>query len=93
MSQNDKLHVVVHYVAAGEPFKEHVDGNETVGQLKQRVLVAFGLTEGQATGGSIATYTLYNDKTPLEDPNQTLSSLAGDKKVLQIKLTQQLTQG
>jgi len=92
-TEKERLQVVVHYVAAGEPFKDHVDPNETVGQLKIRVLAAFGLTEGQNPEGNMATYTLYHDKTPLENMSLTLGSLAGDKKVLQLKLSQQITQG
>lgn len=91
--ENEKLQVVVHYVAAGKPFKEDVDRNETVGQLKTQVLTAFGLTEGQGADGNVTTYTLYHDKTPLENLNQTLGEIAGDKKVLQLKLVQQITQG
>ncbi len=93
MSHGQKLQVVVHYMAAGEPFKDEVDPNETVGQLKSRALTAFGLTEGQNPTGNVATYTLYHDKTPLENMSQTLGSIAGDKKVLQLKLSQQITQG
>ncbi len=93
MNHGQKLQVVVHYMAAGEPFKDDVDPNETVGQLKARVLAAFGLTEGQNPAGSVATYTLYHDKMPLENMSQTLGSIAGDKKVLQLKLSQQITQG
>ncbi len=93
MKEKEKLHVVVHYMAAGEPFKDEVDPNETVGQLKSRVLAAFGLTEGQNPADNVATYTLYHDKTPLENMSQTLGSIAGDKKILQLKLSQQITQG
>ncbi|MCI0464149.1 MAG: hypothetical protein L0Z62_45020 [Gemmataceae bacterium] len=88
-----KLQVVVHYMAAEHPFKEDVTPDETVGQLKQRVLTAFGLSEGQTPDGNIVTYTLYHGKTPLENPSQTLGELAGHQHVLQLKLVQQITQG
>jgi hypothetical protein len=88
-----KLQVVVHYMAAEHPFKEDAAPNETVGQLKKKVLVAFGLTEGQAADGNIVTYTLYHDKKPLDDLSQTLGELAGHHHVLQLKLGQQITQG
>lgn len=92
--KNDGLHVVVHYAAASMPFKDNeADHNETVGQLKSRVLKVFGLSEGQTPEGNTATYTLYHDKIPLENLNQTLGAVAGDKKVLQLNLSQQLTQG
>ncbi len=88
-----KLKVVVHYIAAEEPFRDDADRSETVGQLKSRVLEAFGLTEGSTPEGNVVTYALYHDRTPLENPGQTLGELAGDQKVLQLKLTQQITQG
>lgn len=90
---HDKLHVVVHYPAAEEPFKDEAERTETVGQLKVRVLSAFGLVEGQLPDGNIAAYTLYDHKTPLENLNQTLGEIAGEQKVLQLKLSQQITQG
>lgn len=93
MHPDNKLHVVVHYPAAEEPFKDGAERSETVGQLKVRALKAFGLTEGQLPDGNIAAYTLYHHKTPLENLNQTLGEIAGEQKVLQLKLSQQITQG
>lgn len=93
MSVITDLQVIVHYPAAEEPFKDDADRNETIGQFKPRVLKAFGLVEGQTPDGNITTYTLYDHKTPLENPNQTLGDLAGHQKVLQLKLSQQITQG
>lgn len=88
------LHVVVHFMAATAPFKDDsANPGETVAQLKVRVLNAFGLTEGGTSDGNTVNYTLYHDKTPLENPNQTLGELAGDKKVLQFKLDRQIVQG
>jgi len=94
MNETSRLQVVVHFPRAEKPFKdESVDRAETIGQFKARVLTAFGLTEGQTPEGNIAVYTLYEHKTPLENPNQTLGEVAGDKHVLQLKLSQQITQG
>lgn len=88
------LRVMVHYPAAAQPFKdEDTDPNETVGELKSRVLSAFGLAEGATSDGNQVSYTLYRHKTPLENPVQTLGELADDKRVLQLKLAQQITQG
>jgi phenylacetate-coenzyme A ligase PaaK-like adenylate-forming protein len=88
------LLVVVHYIAAGEPFKDpDASRTETVGALKQRVLDAFGLTEGQTPDGNTTTYTLHQSKTELTDPNQQLGELAGDKHELQLKLGQRVIQG
>jgi hypothetical protein len=83
-----KLRVVVHYPAAAKPFHGEAEREETVGQLKSRVLAAFGLSEGNGT-----SYTLYNHKTPLDNPGQTLGEIAGDMPELQLKLSQQITQG
>lgn len=89
-----KLHVVVHYVAAGEPFKDKdADPAETVGQLKSRVLAAFGLTEGATPDGNTTTYTLYYERQPLENMNQTLGEIAGHQDTLQLRLVQQIVQG
>lgn len=88
-----QLRVLVHYVAAEEPFKDDADTDETVGHLKSRVLAAFGLSEGQTPDRNIVTYTLYHQKTPLENLNQTLGELAGHQHILQLKLVQQITQG
>lgn len=91
---DEKLKVTVHYMAAEEPFKDdEVDRTETVEHFKGRVLSAFGLTEGQTPEGNTVTYTLYDKKTPLENPNQTLGEIAGGEKHLQFKLSQQLVQG
>ena len=88
------LHVVVHYPPAAEPFKDKDAARaETLGQLKARVLSAFVLTEGSLPDGSVATYTLYNKKTPLENTSETLGAIAGDDHELQLKLAQQITQG
>lgn len=88
------VRLTVHYPAAAKPFKDDsASRNETVGELKVRVLSAFGLVEGTTPEGNIVTYPLYYDKAPLEDPGVRLGDLAGDKKVLQFKLAQQITQG
>ena len=88
------LKVTVHYPPAEEPFKDDdADPSETVGQLKARVLLAFGLEEGQTPDGSTIVYPLYDKKQQLENPAQTLGELSGNQKVLQLKLSQQITQG
>jgi hypothetical protein len=57
------------------------------------VLVAFDLAEGQNEEGNTVTYTLYHEKTPLENLNQTLGEVAGHHHELTLKLGQQITQG
>lgn len=91
---NTTLHVTVHYIAATKPYQdEHADRNETVGQLKSKVLTVFGLTEGSQPDGAVHTYTLYFQKQPLENLNQTLAEIAGHAHALALRLNQQITQG
>jgi hypothetical protein len=88
-----KLLVIVHYVAAEHPFREHAHHDETVGELKKRVLHAFGLTEGQDASGDTVTYTLFHDKKPLENPHEKLTEVAHHHHELKLNLVQQITQG
>lgn len=89
----DSLRVVVVYPAAKEPYREdNARRTETVGILKSRVLTAFDLTEGQHDGQTF-TYTLYHQKRPLEDLSETLGQVAGQENRLELKLSQQITQG
>ncbi len=88
------LEVKVTFSAAKKPFEqENASRTETVGTLKKAVLDAFGLTEGQSADGKTFTYTLFHGKTPLENLSQTLGEIAGDKHELELKLSQQVTQG
>ncbi len=88
------LRVVVTYPAAKKPFEQdHARRDETVGTLKSAALAAFGLTEGQGADGKTFTYTLFFEKRPLEDLNETLGKIAGSRDTLELKLSQQVTQG
>lgn len=88
------VRLVLHYVAAEKPFHDRsADPAETVGHLKERVLRAFGLAEGPTGDGNQVVYALYEQRKPLEDPNQSLGELAGQDCMLQLKLVQQLIQG
>lgn len=88
------VRVTVHYVAAERPFQDHhADPDETVGHLKERVLHAFGLAEGPTGDGNQVTYSLFEQRKPLEDMGQSLGDLAGRDCGLQLKLVQQLIQG
>ena len=94
MEVKTKFRVMVHYPAAEEPFKDDAaNPDETVGELKARVLAAFGLSEGSTPDGNSTTYTLYHHKTALENPTQKLGEIAGDQPVLQLQLVQQIVQG
>lgn len=88
------LKVIVTYPAAKEPFEQdQTSRNETVGTLKAAVLKAFGLTEGASADGNTYTYTLYFEKRPLENLNETLGQVAGERETVHLKLSQQVTQG
>jgi len=88
------LKVIVHYAAAKKPYQqEHASRSETVGTLKTNVLNAFGLKEGQHSDGNTYTYTLFHHKTPLENLTETLGQVAGEEHTLELKLSQQVTQG
>lgn len=88
------LKVIVHYAAAKKPYEQdHASRHETVGTLKTNVLRAFGLTEGQHADGNTYTYTLYHHKTSLDNLSETLGQVAGDEHTLELKLSQQVTQG
>ena len=92
--ERNRLHVIVHFVSAARPFHdEHADPHETLGHLKSRVLASFNLVEGPQPNGAIATYTIYHNKTLLENMSETLGAIEGGHKELQLKLCQQLTQG
>lgn len=94
MTVETRLDVVVHFAAAKQPYRVP-DANraETIGVFKQQVLNAFGLIEGPTPEGTSVMYTLYHDKAPLENPNQTLGDVAGQHPELQLKLSQEVTQG
>ena len=93
MSEQKVLKVIVSYPAAKGPYKQDpASSSETLAALKALVLAAFGLTEGQVDG-STYTYTLYHDKTPLENLRQTLGQLIGNAATMTLKLSQQVTQG
>lgn len=89
----DTLEVTVNFPAAAKPYHEVLPRSQTVGQLKSAVLTAFGLTEGSTPDGGSVLYTLYFKKNPLENPSQTLGELAGTGRGLELKLSQQITQG
>ncbi|MGH9921101.1 MAG: hypothetical protein ACRD6W_19805 [Nitrososphaerales archaeon] len=91
--EHEKLHITVHYAAAEKPYKEDAPRSQTVGELKALVLKAFGLTEGPGPGGTNVVYTLYHEKTALENLAETLGKIAQDRDRLELKLVQQITQG
>ncbi|PAY07389.1 MULTISPECIES: hypothetical protein [Bradyrhizobium] len=94
MEQESKLEIVVAYPAARDDLKQTgVSREETLAQLKARVLIAFELTEGTGPDGTVTTYVFYHEKTKLEDLNRTLGQIAGREDILRLKLAQQVVYG
>jgi len=92
----EKFMVMVRYVAAVKPFKDDdASRDETLQSLKNRVLEAFGLKDGeQRPDGTLIHYQLYHGAQPLGDRmNSTLGQIAGEHKVLQLNLSQEVQQG
>jgi hypothetical protein len=88
MKPEHELDVEVKYSAATRPYKqEDVPRTETVGDLLAAVLQAFGLTPGQTL------YTLRYEGKVLENMQETLGHLAGNKHHLLFMLGQQLVAG
>ena len=86
--------VTVTYVAAPKPFdQEDVARSESLGTVKHEALQFFHLTEGTSPDGTATTYTLYHDKKPLENLNETLGDVAGHADALHLKLVQEIKQG
>lgn len=88
-----EISLTVRYAATAKPFRDNNAAvDETVAQLKRRVLRAFGLN----ANGDV-TYSLFHGRTMLEDESITLGQLEagqGDAdRELQLKLAQQITQG
>jgi hypothetical protein len=82
------LKVAVHYAAAKEPYKEEAEPSETVGQLKEHALKAFGLVETPPKA-----YKLFYEGRELNNMNETLGQLAGEKTHLSFDLEEVLIQG
>ena len=94
MEKENTLDIVVAYPAARDDLKQtDVGRQETLAQLKTRVLIAFELTEGKSPDGSVTSYIFYHEKQKLEDLNRTLGQIAGPEKVLRLKLAQQIVYG
>ena len=87
------IEVTVRYPAVTHPFVDpKADPADSLGHLKARVLLAFGLEETHGPGGS-TLYFLYHGDQKLENLNQTLAEIAGSHHELKLKLVQQIVQG
>ncbi len=89
----NNLVVKVRYIAARKLFIDHeANRQETLSELKPRVLGFFGLVEGNTDGGA-KTYRFVLDGFELTDLNATLGSLAEGKYEIDFILNEQFVQG
>jgi hypothetical protein len=89
-----EIKLTVRYSAAARPFKDNNAAiDETVADLKRRVLRAFGLSDG----GDPTVYRLFHDRTMLDNEAITLGEIEGGEgdadRELVLRLAQQVTQG
>jgi hypothetical protein len=89
MNQNRKLDLVVTYARSGDELRDnHAERSETLASLKVRVLVAFGLKEGDEHG-KLTTYTLFHDHNELKNLDRTLGEVAGEVELLRLELARE----
>ncbi|MBI3894357.1 MAG: hypothetical protein HY313_00350 [Acidobacteria bacterium] len=89
----DLINVQVRYPAAPRPFIDpKAQAAETLGQLKSRVLAAFEVAETQGPEQQVLFF-FYHENERLDDLTRTLGQIAGEDRVLKLKLVQQIVQG
>lgn len=88
-----RVEVIAHFVAAGAPYRHPFDISTTVGEVKAAALAFFGLSEGTQPDGSSVTYKLFYQRQELTNMSQKIGDLVGEHRVMELKLTQQITQG
>lgn len=82
MNNHDDLNVQVKYSASPKPFiANHTPATETVGALLEKVLQAFGLSQGETV------YNLRFEGNILENLNQTLGQIAQNQHSHSLHLT------
>lgn len=97
-SSNPAAHVTldlrVRYIAVKHPFVDPAaPAQETLAQLKPKVLAFFKLTEGPVPGGRTKVYEFAHDGHVLIDLNETLASVARGHHELHLDLLERFEQG
>jgi hypothetical protein len=89
MEHDRELDVLVTYPTRGDELRDnHAKRLETLASLKARVLVAFGLNEGDEHG-KLTTYSLFHDDHELKNLERTLGEVAGDEELLKLELARE----
>jgi hypothetical protein len=93
IAHHETLHVEVRYLAVKDPYKDHsAKSSETLATLKARVLLHFGLEEGNVDGGRKEYFLVY-EGVQLTDLAIALGTLAKEKRHLDMKLIEHFIQG
>ena len=89
MNHDAKLELLVKYDEADDELREnHAKRSETLLSLKARVLIAFGLKEGDLDG-KLTTYSLFHAHHELKNLERTLGEVAGGAQCLELELARE----
>jgi hypothetical protein len=89
MSHEKKLDLLIVYEKSGDKLRDNdAKRAETVGSVKARVLVAFGLQEGEEHG-KLTTYSLFHDNREVTEPDESIGELAGESDRLHLELARE----
>lgn len=89
MNTDKKLDLLVVYEAAGDELRDnHAKAAETLESAKARVLIAFGLSEGD-DHGKLTTYSLFHNEHELKDLSRTIGDVAGGAELLVLELARE----
>ena len=91
--RHDTLVLRVRYLPTPKPYIESkARGEETLAELKVRMLQQFGLVEGEANGGR-KEYAFAAHGLIQSNLGETLATLAAGKQTLELNLLEQFIQG
>ena len=93
VSRHDTLALRVRYLPVPKPYVEpKAQESETLAELKTRMLMHFGLVEGEANGGR-KEYAFAAGGLIQTNLGTTLATLAAGKQTLELNLLEQFIQG
>ncbi|MEJ0011257.1 MAG: hypothetical protein WDM94_01260 [Bauldia sp.] len=89
MNDDRKLDVLVTYPKSGDELRDNnAKRKETLGSLRGRALIAFGLQEGEEHG-KLTTYSLFHGDHELTNLDRTLGDIAGNHELLTLELARE----